>query len=74
MARHKACAGCTKIGSNYVFMPDIGAYMCDICVDQVFSAAYCDLCAKETSDTEFTPRGNLCGGCVTIMGDKYENI
>ena len=37
---HKLCAGCTAAGTNYMFMTDIGAYMCDCCAsDEVIMTA-----------------------------------
>jgi len=65
---HKVCIGCTSIGSNYIFMTDIGGYMCDICVDQTLSAEYCDSCSKESQALTFNQAlcGNVCDRCLTI--------
>jgi hypothetical protein len=65
---HKICIGCTSIGRDYIFMTDIGGYMCDICVDQTLSAEYCDSCSKESQRLTFNKalRGNVCEKCDTL--------
>ena len=69
MARHKLCAGCTAAGTNYVFMTDIGAYMCDCCIDQHLSANYCDCCSVEATNLAYSKvmRGSVCEKCELIL-------
>ena len=66
---NRICEQCSGISKDLIFYTNTSSYLCGGCLDQHFSANYCDCCSKEETNLAYSKvmRGSVCEKCELIL-------